>query len=95
MNNHIAADASAVSCLRQSFFISTVFDYLGINPLVKSTLQAEDEFDEFGNDFYSVPAATAVNYSNPGPDPAPADEKVDEETKLKALIDTPALDWQQ
>ena len=38
MNNHIAADASAVSCLRQSFFISTVFDYLGINPLVKSTL---------------------------------------------------------
>ncbi|ESQ55687.1 hypothetical protein EUTSA_v10024408mg [Eutrema salsugineum] len=51
--------------------------------------------DEFGEDFYSIPAPPAVHYSNPCPDPAPADEKVDEETKLKALIDTPALDWQQ
>ncbi|CAN6923033.1 unnamed protein product, partial [Brassica oleracea] len=65
------------------------------NHIAADASAAEDEFDEFGNDFYSVPAATAVNYSNPGPDPAPADEKVDEETKLKALIDTPALDWQQ
>ncbi|KAJ4912500.1 CCHC-type zinc finger protein [Raphanus sativus] len=67
------------------------------NLVTADTSVAEDEFDEFGNDFYSVPAAPAVNYnSNPCPDPlAPADEKVDEETKLKALIDTPALDWQQ
>lgn len=57
--------------------------------------QAEDEWDEFGNDLYSVPDAPAVHYSNQCPDHAPADEKIDEETKLKALIGTPALDWQQ
>ncbi|EOA15457.1 hypothetical protein CARUB_v10004124mg [Capsella rubella] len=53
---------------------------------------AEDEFDEFGNDLYSIPDAQSIHSSHV---PAPADDKVDEEAKLKALIDTPALDWQQ
>ncbi|XP_010440013.1 PREDICTED: E3 ubiquitin-protein ligase RBBP6-like isoform X2 [Camelina sativa] len=53
---------------------------------------AEDEFDEFGTDLYSIPDAPSIHSSH---DPAPADDKVDEETKIKALIDTPALDWQQ
>ncbi|CAH2078783.1 unnamed protein product [Thlaspi arvense] len=65
------------------------------SPITAAAPTAEDEWDEFGNDLYSVPDPPAVHNSNPSPDPAPADEKVDEETKLKALIDTPALDWQQ
>ncbi|VVB12748.1 unnamed protein product [Arabis nemorensis] len=65
------------------------------NLITAEASAAEDEWDEFGNDLYSVPDASAVHYSNPCPDHAPADEKIHEETKLKALIDTPALDWQQ
>ncbi|XP_010518720.1 PREDICTED: E3 ubiquitin-protein ligase RBBP6 [Tarenaya hassleriana] len=56
---------------------------------------AEDEWDEFGNDLYSIPDAPVAQMNNPVPDLVPADEKVDEESKIKALIDTPALDWQR
>ncbi|CAF1736299.1 BnaC09g20200D [Brassica napus] len=55
----------------------------------------EDEFDEFGNDFYSIPAVQVAHHNNPCPVLAPTEEKVDEESKLQALIDTPALDWQR
>ncbi|CAN8231667.1 unnamed protein product [Cochlearia groenlandica] len=66
-----------------------------INLTTADASVAEDEWDEFGNDLYTLPdAPPPVHYCNPSIDPAPADEKVDEETKLKALIDTPALDWQ-
>ncbi|KFK32178.1 hypothetical protein AALP_AA6G207800 [Arabis alpina] len=65
------------------------------NIITAETSTAEDEWDEFGSDLYSVPDTPAVHYSNPCRDHAPVDEKIDEETKLKALIDTPALEWQQ
>ncbi|XP_010494972.1 PREDICTED: uncharacterized protein LOC104772027 isoform X1 [Camelina sativa] len=55
----------------------------------------EDEWDEFGTDLYSIPDAQDAQHINPCPDLAPADEKVDEESKIQALIDTPALDWQR
>ncbi|KAL1214001.1 E3 ubiquitin ligase PQT3-like [Cardamine amara subsp. amara] len=55
----------------------------------------EDEYDEFGTDLYSIPDAQDAQHNNPCPDMAPADEKIDEESKIQALIDTPALDWQR
>ncbi|CAH2046055.1 unnamed protein product [Thlaspi arvense] len=55
----------------------------------------EDEWDEFGNDLYSIPDAQVAQDNNPCPVLAPADEKVDEESKIQALIHTPALDWQR
>ncbi|CAN4109478.1 unnamed protein product [Withania somnifera] len=51
------------------------------------------EWDEFGNDLYAIPEATPVQSSNQVQD-APPPSKADEESKIKALIDTPALDWQ-
>ncbi|EFH46365.1 hypothetical protein ARALYDRAFT_914980 [Arabidopsis lyrata subsp. lyrata] len=65
------------------------------NVITADASAVEDEWDEFGNDLYSIPDAPAVHSNNLCHDPAPADDKVDEETKIKALIDTPALDWQQ
>ncbi|XP_058764496.1 E3 ubiquitin ligase PQT3-like [Vicia villosa] len=68
-----------------------------------SSLAAEDmsamkypedsDWDEFGNDLYSIPDQLPVQSVNLIPE-APPTSKVDEESKLKALIDTPALDWQ-
>ncbi|CAE6214034.1 unnamed protein product [Arabidopsis arenosa] len=55
----------------------------------------EDDWDEFGTDLYSIPDAQDAQHIIPRPDLAPADEKVDEESKIQALIDTPALDWQR
>ncbi|KAL8263750.1 hypothetical protein R6Q59_021880 [Mikania micrantha] len=52
------------------------------------------EYDEFGNDLYEIPEAVPVVSNNQLPD-APAPSKADEESKIQALIDTPALDWQQ
>ncbi|XP_031252792.1 E3 ubiquitin ligase PQT3-like [Pistacia vera] len=70
----------------------------------KSSFQAADtsvmiynedtEWDEFGNDLYAIPEAPSVQSSNPLPD-APPSNKADEDSKIKALIDTPALDWQR
>ncbi|XP_038996228.1 E3 ubiquitin ligase PQT3-like isoform X1 [Hibiscus syriacus] len=54
----------------------------------------DSEWDEFGNDLYSIPETLPVLSSNPLPD-APPTDKADEESKIKALIDTPALDWQR
>ncbi|CAN8267137.1 unnamed protein product [Cochlearia groenlandica] len=55
----------------------------------------EDEWDEFGNDLYSIPEVQDAQHNIPCPVLAPAQEKVDEESKIQALIDTPALDWQR
>ncbi|KAF2313107.1 hypothetical protein GH714_009294 [Hevea brasiliensis] len=72
--------------------------------LEKSTFMAADlsamkdtedtEWDEFGNDLYAIPEAPLVQSSNAVPD-APPTNKADEDSKIKALIDTPALDWQR
>ncbi|XP_022736030.1 E3 ubiquitin ligase PQT3-like isoform X1 [Durio zibethinus] len=54
----------------------------------------DSEWDEFGNDLYSIPETLPVQSNNPLPD-APPTNKADEDSKIKALIDTPALDWQR
>ncbi|KAJ7952532.1 DWNN domain, A CCHC-type zinc finger protein [Quillaja saponaria] len=54
----------------------------------------ESEWDEFGNDLYAIPDVVPVQASNSLPD-APPTNKADEDSKIKALIDTPALDWQR
>ncbi|GLT35106.1 hypothetical protein SLA2020_095850 [Shorea laevis] len=54
----------------------------------------DSEWDEFGNDLYSIPEMLPTQPSNPLPDAPPAN-KADEDSKIKALIDTPALDWQR
>lgn len=53
----------------------------------------ESEWDEFGNDLYAIPEAMPVQSGNPVQDVHPTN-RADEDSKLKALIDTPALDWQ-
>ncbi|KAG7028398.1 E3 ubiquitin ligase PQT3-like protein [Cucurbita argyrosperma subsp. argyrosperma] len=53
----------------------------------------DSEWDEFGNDLYAIPEMHPVQPSNPIPD-APPTNKAEEDSKIKALIDTPALDWQ-
>ncbi|XP_077233023.1 E3 ubiquitin ligase PQT3-like isoform X2 [Tasmannia lanceolata] len=52
----------------------------------------ESEWDEFGNDLYAFPEVMPVQLGNPMQD-APPPNRADEDSKLKALIDTPALDW--
>ncbi|QHO33394.1 hypothetical protein S83_027731 [Arachis hypogaea] len=69
-----------------------------------SSLSAEDasavkypedsDWDEFGNDLYAIPDVPPIQSSNLIPE-APPTNKADEESKIKALIDTPALDWQR
>ncbi|MCI02703.1 retinoblastoma-binding protein, partial [Trifolium medium] len=51
------------------------------------------DWDEFGNDLYSIPDQLPVQSSNMIPEATPTN-KADEDSKIKALIDTPALDWQ-
>ncbi|KAL2525180.1 DWNN domain [Abeliophyllum distichum] len=53
----------------------------------------EAEWDEFGNDLYAIPEPVPVQSSNPVQDAPPS--KADEDSKIMALIDTPALDWQR
>ncbi|XP_038903839.1 E3 ubiquitin ligase PQT3-like isoform X1 [Benincasa hispida] len=53
----------------------------------------DSEWDEFGNDLYAIPEVLPVQPSNPILD-APPTNKAEEDSKIKALIDTPALDWQ-
>ncbi|XP_016435210.1 E3 ubiquitin ligase PARAQUAT TOLERANCE 3 isoform X2 [Nicotiana tabacum] len=66
--------------------------YLG--GVSSATKYPEDlDWDEFGNDLYAIPEAMPVQSSNQVQD-APPPSKADEESKIKALIDTPALDWQ-
>uniref|UniRef100_A0A6V7QSV6 DWNN domain-containing protein n=1 Tax=Ananas comosus var. bracteatus TaxID=296719 RepID=A0A6V7QSV6_ANACO len=52
----------------------------------------ESEWDEFGNDLYTIPEVLPSQSIRPAVDLSPADH-VDEDSKIKALIDTPALDW--
>ncbi|KAK2356256.1 RING-type E3 ubiquitin transferase [Trifolium repens] len=54
----------------------------------------DSDWDEFGNDLYSIPDQLPVQSINIIPE-APPTSNFDEESKIKALIDTPALDWQQ
>lgn len=54
----------------------------------------DSEWDEFGNDLYAIPDVLPVQPSNPILD-APPTNRAEEDSKIKALIDTPALDWQQ
>ncbi|XP_038687657.1 E3 ubiquitin ligase PARAQUAT TOLERANCE 3 isoform X2 [Tripterygium wilfordii] len=59
------------------------------------TKYTEDvEWDEFGHDLYAIPEAPPIQASNPLID-APPTNNADEDSKLKALIETPALDWQR
>ncbi|KAL5077772.1 hypothetical protein RYX36_016756 [Vicia faba] len=51
------------------------------------------DWDEFGNDLYSIPDQLPVQSSNIILE-APPTNNADEDSKIKALIDTPALDWQ-
>ncbi|CAJ2639461.1 unnamed protein product [Trifolium pratense] len=51
------------------------------------------DWDEFGNDLYSIPDQLPVQSSNMIPEATPTN-KDDEDSKIKALIATPALDWQ-
>ncbi|XP_042516993.1 E3 ubiquitin ligase PARAQUAT TOLERANCE 3-like isoform X2 [Macadamia integrifolia] len=59
-----------------------------------SRFPEESEWDEFGNDLYAIPEVLPVQSSNQVLD-APPPNKADEDSKIKALIDTPALDWQR
>ncbi|XP_065624559.1 E3 ubiquitin ligase PQT3-like isoform X2 [Quercus suber] len=54
----------------------------------------DSEWDEFGNDLYAIPEVLPVQSNNPVPEALPTN-KADEDSKIKALIDTPALDWQR
>ncbi|KAL7182740.1 hypothetical protein ACSBR1_041430 [Camellia fascicularis] len=54
----------------------------------------DSEWDEFGNDLYAIPEVLLVQASNSIQD-APHSSKADEDSKIKAFIDTPALDWQR
>ncbi|KAF3660009.1 hypothetical protein FXO38_12341, partial [Capsicum annuum] len=59
-----------------------------------ATKYSEDlDWDEFGNDLYAIPEKTPIQLNNQVHD-APPPSKADEESKIKALIDTPSLDWQ-
>ena len=61
--------------------------------IVNQILQPEEsEWDEFGNDLYAIPEMVPTQPSNPVVEVSPA-SKIDEENKIKALIETPALDW--
>ncbi|EPS61422.1 hypothetical protein M569_13374, partial [Genlisea aurea] len=51
------------------------------------------ELDIFGSDLYAIPETAPATLSIPAPD-VPLVSKEDEESKIKALIETPALDWQ-
>ncbi|GFP84404.1 protein mpe1 [Phtheirospermum japonicum] len=66
--------------------------FAGVDP---SAMKYADEFewDEFGNDLYAIPETVPVHSSIPVQDTPVSKE--DEESKIKALIDTPALDWQR
>ncbi|XP_010540822.1 PREDICTED: E3 ubiquitin-protein ligase RBBP6-like isoform X2 [Tarenaya hassleriana] len=64
-------------------------------PSDSSAMNPEDvEWDEFGTDLYSIPEALPAQSSNLIQD-APAATNDDEESKIRALIDTPALDWKR
>ncbi|KAF8392409.1 hypothetical protein HHK36_022751 [Tetracentron sinense] len=59
------------------------------------TTPEDSEWDEFGNDLYAIPEALPVQSSYHPLQDAPPPNKADEDSKIKALIDTPAFDWQR
>ncbi|KAL5712602.1 RING-type E3 ubiquitin transferase [Ranunculus cassubicifolius] len=59
-----------------------------------ATFPEDNEWDEFGNDLYAIPDVPPVQSINPVQE-APPSNRADEDSKIKALIDTPSLDWQQ
>lgn len=64
------------------------------NSVFHLTLQPYDsEWNGFWNDVNGTPEVPPVQSSNPTGE-APPTNIADEESKIKALIDTPALDWQ-
>ncbi|KAF8392366.1 hypothetical protein HHK36_022708 [Tetracentron sinense] len=60
-----------------------------------TTFPEDSEWDEFGNDLYAIPEALPVQSSYHPLQDAPPPNKADEDSKIKALIDTPAFDWQR
>ncbi|KAK1377174.1 DWNN domain-containing protein [Heracleum sosnowskyi] len=68
---------------------ATKSSFSGVDPSV-SKYPEEFEWDEFGNDLYSMPEVAPVQDAPTAPPPS----KADEDSKIRALIDTPALDWQ-
>jgi len=63
--------------------------------MVNLLLQPEEsDWDEFGNDLYAIPELIPTQLSNnPGVKNVSLSSKIDEDNKIKALIETPALDW--
>ncbi|KAL6008126.1 hypothetical protein ACLOJK_033632 [Asimina triloba] len=55
----------------------------------------ESEWDEFGNDLYAIPEVPLAQPGIPIQQDATLPNKVDEDSKIKALIDNTALDWQR
>ncbi|TQE05443.1 hypothetical protein C1H46_008945 [Malus baccata] len=53
----------------------------------------DPDWDDYGDDLYEIPEVMTVQTSYQAPDAQPTD-KADEDSKIKALIDTPALAWQ-
>ncbi|XP_074328754.1 E3 ubiquitin ligase PARAQUAT TOLERANCE 3-like isoform X3 [Apium graveolens] len=68
---------------------ATKSSFSGVDPSV-SKYPEEFEWDEFGNDLYTMPEVAPVQDAPNAPPPS----KADEDSKIRALIDTPALDWQ-
>ncbi|XP_004299417.1 PREDICTED: E3 ubiquitin-protein ligase RBBP6-like isoform X2 [Fragaria vesca subsp. vesca] len=58
-----------------------------------SSVNPEPDWDDLGGDLYEIPEVMPVQPSYAVPD-IPPTNKADEDSKLKALIDTPVLDWQ-
>ncbi|XP_045792306.1 E3 ubiquitin ligase PQT3-like isoform X1 [Trifolium pratense] len=67
---------------------------LAVDDMSAMKYAEESDWDEFGNDLYSIPDQLPVQSINIISE-APPTSSIDEESKIKALIDTPALDWQQ
>nr|XP_017223541.1 PREDICTED: uncharacterized protein LOC108200001 isoform X2 [Daucus carota subsp. sativus] len=66
--------------------------FFGANPSV-TNYPEDSEWDEFGSDLYAIPEVLHVQSSNQV-QKAPPPSKSDEDSKIQALIDNPALDWQ-
>ncbi|CAK9173277.1 unnamed protein product, partial [Ilex paraguariensis] len=66
---------------------------LGANSCVTNNLE-DSEWDEFGSDPYAFPVVPPVQSSNAIQD-ATSLRKADDNKKIRALIDTPTLDWQR
>lgn len=88
----IEQDKPKVETNKSDDAVTAKSSFLGADPSVMK-FPEDSEWDEFGNDLYAIPEALPVA-SNQIQD-APPPSKADEDSKIKALIDTPALDWQR